>query len=58
MKIQALAVAFIIAGTTAQFLDIDQPRYLQEVNATVAFSATLPCGGCIRGGNIFCSKNG
>ncbi len=58
MKIQALAVAFIIAGTTAQFLDIDQPRYLQEVNATVAFSATLACGGCIRGGNIFCSKNG
>lgn len=58
MKIQALAIAFIIAGTTAQFLDVEQPRYLQETNSTIAFSSTLACGGCIRGGNIFCSKNG
>jgi len=58
MKYSALAVAFIIAGTTAQFLDVEQPRYLQETTASVNFTATLPCGGCVRGGNIFCSKNG
>jgi hypothetical protein len=56
MKIQALALAFLIAGTTAQFLEL--PRNLQESTSTISFSSTLPCGGCIRGGNIFCSKNG
>lgn len=57
MKISALAIAFFVAGTTAQFLD-ESPRYLQETTSSVAFSSTLACGGCIRGGNIFCSKNG
>jgi hypothetical protein len=58
MKIHALAIAFIIAGTTAQFLENELPRYLQETTSSIAFSSTLACGGCIRGGNIFCSKNG
>ena len=58
MKCSAFAVAFIIAGTTPQFLDIEQPRYLQETTASINFTANLPCGGCIRGRYIFCSKNG
>lgn len=59
MKIQVLALAFIVAGTTAEFLNpLEQSRLLQETNATIPFSATLGCGGCVRGGNIFCSKNG
>jgi hypothetical protein len=57
MKFQIIALAFVIAGTAANFLD-SESRFLQETNSTIAFSSTLACGGCIRGGNIFCSKNG
>ena len=54
MKIQTIAVAFFIAGTVA-FLD-NEARILQETaSTTVTFASTLPCGGCIRGGNIFCA---
>jgi len=58
MRIASIAAAFFVVGTTANFLEFEA-RSLQEVNATtVTFAATLACGGCIRGGNIFCLGSG
>jgi len=58
MRIAFLAATLLVAGTTANFLDFES-RSLMETNATtVAFAAALPCGGCVRGGNIFCLGSG
>ena len=58
MRIVYLAAAFLVAGTTANFLDFDT-RILEETNSTtIPFAPTLACGGCVRGGNVFCLGSG
>ena len=58
MRFAAIAAALLVAGTTANFLEFES-RLLMETNSTtVAFASTLACGGCIRGGNIFCLGSG
>jgi hypothetical protein len=58
MRIALFAAAFLVAGTTANFLEFE-PRMLQETNSTtVTFAANLACGACVRGGNIFCLGSG
>ncbi len=54
MKTQVLSLTLLVVGAVA-FLE-NEPRMLQETNSTtIAFASTLQCGGCIRGGNIFCA---
>ena len=59
MKIAAIALSLFVAGTAAtnRFLDfVEESRFLQEANVTVAYNASLQCGQCIRGGFIGCVK--
>jgi hypothetical protein len=59
MKIAAIALSLFVAGTAAtnSFLDfVEESRFLQEANVTVAYNASLQCGQCIRGGFIGCTK--
>ena len=58
MRIVYLAAAFLVAGTTANFLDFDSRMLVETNSTTIPFASTLACGGCVRGGNIFCLGSG
>jgi len=59
MKIIILLMTLLVAGSTANFLDLNKASggQFQETNAALAYTSTMPCGGCIRSGNIYCVKN-
>jgi hypothetical protein len=56
--LRKLSLAFLVLGTVAaqDFLRVlaGGPPKFYDQNATIAFSSTLGCGSCIRGGYIHC----
>ena len=58
MRIALLSAALLIAGSTANFLEFESRSLMETNSTTIPFASTLACGGCIRGGNIFCLGSG